>query len=507
MLEYNPFEEGKIIDGSRCTRESLYVGYFFELEVKMKDNNYLAEAPIGKLIRQFSVPCILSLLVSSLYNIVDQVFIGRGVGYLGNGATNVVFPITVIALAFALMIGDGAAAFLSLCQGKGDQKTASKSIGTAISLLLVLSVIMVVLFGFGREQILGIFGATENNIGYARDYFNVILIGLPFYIFTNGMNSIIRADGSPKFAMLSTFVGCILNVVLDPIAIFVLHWGVRGAALATIIGQIVSAILGLYYLFHTKTFTLSKESFLPNLDTFVRVSTLGISSFLTQLSIVVIMGVMNSTLVRYGADSVYGADIPMTVVGIVMKVFQIVIAFVVGIAAGCQPIVGYNYGAGHFNRVREIYKKMITCELVIGTIALLVFELFPLQIISLFGSESDLYNTYAVYAFRIFLSGIILCCVQKATSIFLQSLGKPVHSMLLSLTREFILSVPLVLLLPKWNNLGVMGPLYSGPIADVISFALAVVMIIGVFRSLPVDEAEAVPTKESLKNESLANSL
>ncbi len=457
----------------------------------MREKNYLETAPIGKLVMQFSVPCILSLLVSSLYNIVDQIFIGRGVGYLGNGATNVVFPITVIALAFALMIGDGAAAYLSLCQGRRDVKAAGKSSGNAITMLLAVSVLLVLLFGFGREQILAVFGATENNIGYAREYFDVILIGLPFYIFANGMNSIIRADGSPKFAMLSTLIGCLMNVILDPIAIFVLHWGVRGAALATIAGQIVSAALALYYLFHTKSFKLSRSDFRPSGNTLGRVLPLGISSFLTQLSIVVIMGVMNSTLVRYGAESIYGADIPMTVVGIVMKVFQIVIAFAVGIAAGCQPIVGYNYGAGNYQRVRAIYKLMMTCEIIIGLIAVLAFELFPVQIISLFGSESDLYNTYAQYAFRIFLAFVMLCCVQKATSIFLQSLGKPVMSMSLSLLRDFILSVPLVLLLPRWNNLGVMGPLYSGPIADIVSFAAAVVMMIVVFRQMPKTDAAA----------------
>ena len=289
--------------------------------MEQTSNRYLAQAPIGSLMLKFAIPCILSLLVSSLYNIVDQIFIGWGVGYLGNGATNVVFPITVIALAAALMIGDGCAAFLSICQGKHDTESAHRSVGNAVTLLLVCSAVLVVLFVLFRDAILSAFGATENNLPYAIDYFNVIIIGIPFFIVTNGLNSIIRADGSPKFAMLSTLVGCIMNVILDPIAIFVLHWGVTGAALATIAGQIVSTILGIGYLFRARSFHLQKSSFLPRGGLLCKILPLGISSLLTQLSIVIIMGVMNTTLVKYGALSEYGADIPMTVVGIVVKVF------------------------------------------------------------------------------------------------------------------------------------------------------------------------------------------
>ncbi len=460
-------------------------------------NHYLSETPIGTLMLKFSIPCILSLLVSSLYNIVDQIFIGWGVGYLGNGATNVVFPITVIALAFALMIGDGCAAFLSICQGKKDAENAHKSVGNAISLLIISSIIIVILFAIFRDNILAMFGATENNLSYAVDYFNILIIGIPFYIFTNGVNSIIRADGSPKFAMLSTLIGCILNLILDPIAIFVLHWGVKGAALATITGQIVSAILGVYYLFHTKSFSLKKYSFKLTKSLMQKILPLGISSLLTQLSFVIIMGVMNTTLVKYGAMSKYGADIPMTVVGIVMKVFQIVIAFVVGIAAGCQPIVGYNYGAGNMERVKKIYKTMFLAEAIIGIISMLAFQLFPIQIISLFGSEDGLYNEFAAFAFRIYLSTIILCGIHKATSIFLQSLGKPVMSMTLSLLRDFILCVPLIILFPNINNLGVMGPLYSAPIADIITFAISMAMMYYVFKNSAKEEKHSKKTIQS----------
>lgn len=452
--------------------------------MQKKATRYLAEAPIGSLMLKFSIPCILSLLVSALYNIVDQIFIGWGVGYLGNGATNVVFPITVIALAVALMIGDGCAAFLSICQGKGDTQSAHKSVGNSIVLLIGISVILFVVFFTFRNRILLAFGATDNNMAYAIDYFNVITLGIPFFVFTNGLNSIIRADGSPKFAMLSTLLGCIMNVILDPIAIFALDWGVTGAAIATIAGQIVSAFLGLYYLFHTKSFRLSGSSFVPEIKIIKYFLPLGISSLLTQIAIVIIMGVMNTTLVQYGAVSQYGADIPMTVVGIVMKVFQIVISLVVGIAAGCQPIIGYNYGAGNISRVKAIFKNMNIAIVVIGIVATIAFECFPVQIISMFGSEGELYNQFAALSFRIYLSTILLCCLQKATSIFLQAIGKPILSMTVSLLRDFILIVPLVLFLPKMFETGVIGPLYAAPIADIIAFLITAAMTVSVMKKM-----------------------
>ncbi|WP_330364424.1 MATE family efflux transporter [Butyrivibrio sp. XPD2002] len=265
-------------------------------------NNYLAEERIGKLLLKFSIPCIMSLLVSSLYNIVDQIFIGRGIGYLGNGATNVVFPITVISLAIALMLGDGAAAYLSLCQGKKDVKSGNKSMGNVVMLLVVSGVIMAVLFAAFKSQILTAFGATKNNLPYANEYFDYIILGIPFFVVGNGLNSIIRADGSPKFAMITTLVGCIINVILDPIAIFALHMGMMGAAIATIAGQIVTAICGIVYiLFRAKTFKLAWNNMIPNMAVIDNFVPLGISSFLTQISIVVIMGVMNNVLVKYGA--------------------------------------------------------------------------------------------------------------------------------------------------------------------------------------------------------------
>ncbi len=447
----------------------------------MNSSNYLEREKISKLMVRFSVPCIMSLLVSSLYNIVDQIFIGRGIGYLGNGATNVVFPITVIALAFALMIGDGCAANISICLGSGRKDDAEKSAGTAITVSAAAGIVLMVLYLAFSEQILALFGATENNIGYASEYFRIIAIGIPFYVFTGAMNSIIRADGSPRFAMISTLIGCIINCVLDPIAIFVLDWGMFGAALATIIGQIVTAVLSAWYMTRCKSFKLRFKSLFSGFDIVGKYIPLGFSSFLTQISIVVIMGVMNNALVFYGAQTEYGADIPLTVFGIVMKVFQIVIAFSIGIAAGSQPIVGFNYGAGRTDRVREIYKKMMLAECVVGVIALIIFEFFPMQIIGIFGSESELYDRFAVITFRIYLSTILLCCVQKATSVFLQSVGKTTMSFVLSLTRDIIVSAAVVLILPRF--VGLMGALFAAPIADVVSIIMVIFMMKNFFSS------------------------
>lgn len=448
----------------------------------MNTTTYLEKEKIGVLMRRFAIPCIMSLLVSSLYNIVDQIFIGRGVGYLGNGATNVVFPITVIALAIALMIGDGCAANLSLCLGRKDEKAAANCAGTAVTLSVVIGVVMMGLFFLFSEQILSIFGATENNIEYARDYFRVIAFGIPAYIFTNAMNSIIRADGSPKFAMLSTLVGCIINCILDPVAIFILHWGVFGAALATIIGQIVTALLAVWYMMHCKSFHLHISDLFHGFRMVGHYLPLGFSSFLTQISIVITMGVMNNALVFYGAQSEYGADIPLTVFGIVMKVFQIAISFAIGIAAGSQPIVGYNYGAKHFDRVKEIYRKTIIAELIVGVIGMVAFEFFPEQIIGIFGSESDLYNQFAIIAFRVYLSTIILCCIQKATSVFLQSLGKTVMSFALSLTRDIVVNIAVIIILPRF--IGLTGTLFAAPIADVVSFVMVIFMMSNIFKKL-----------------------
>lgn len=434
-------------------------------------NNYLATEKPGKLLLKFAIPCILSLLISSLYNIVDQIFIGHGVGYLGNGATNVVFPLTIIALALALFVGDGTGAYLSICLGKKDFKSAKKAVGSAVSVLLIVSIVLILIFVLKRTEILNTFGATEANLSYAVEYYNYIMIGIPFFIFANALNSVIRADGNPQFAMLSMVIGAIINVLLDAIFIFVFDWGMMGAGLATSLGQIVSAAISITYLGRMNAFKLKLRDLIPNI--IIRKSLpLGISSLITQLSIVITIGFTNNALVKYGAFSKYGSDIPLTAFGIVMKVFQIIISIVVGIGIGAQPIIGYNLGSKNYNRIKEVYKIMIRAEIILGIVATFAFEFFPTKILNIFGTENALYSEFGTRAFKIFLSLIILCAIQKSSAIFLQALGKPFLAMTLSLLRDIILNIPLILLLPRY--LGVEGLFFTAPIADLLTFIITI---------------------------------
>lgn len=444
-------------------------------ETKKMPNAYLATEPIAKLLFKFSVPCVLSMLVSALYNIVDQIFIGQSIGYLGNAATNVVYPFTVVALALALLIGDGSAALLSLSLGSGDHKISHKCIGNGIFLSGVVGIVLMILGFMFTDPLLRLFGVTEASYTYAWDYMRIILIGIPFYVFSSGMNGAIRADGSPKYSMVATIIGAVLNLILDPIAIFVLDMGVQGAAIATVIGQVVSCILTILYFRKPKTFRLQKASFRISEQVSKRISLLGISSFITQIAIVVIISVSNNMIVIYGPQSPYGADIPLSAVGIVMKVFGIVIAFSIGISVGGQPIIGYNYGAKNYKRVFETFRLVIIANVVVGVIAMLLFELCPQAIVRIFGNETALYNEYAVLCFRIYLGGILLYCVQKASGIFLQSIGRPIQSTILSLSRDVVFLVPGVILLA--SIYGVTGMLWAAPIADVLAIALTILLI------------------------------
>lgn len=435
----------------------------------------LGKEKIGKLLISFSIPCIISMLVGALYNIVDQIFIGNGVGYLGNAATNVVYPFTVIALAVALLIGDGTSALFSLNLGKKDYDKANKGVCNSIILMIIFSFIITLIGFVFRENILKIFGVTNGTYNYAKDYYLVILVGIPFYILTSGLNGIVRADGAPKYAMFATLVGAILNIILDPIAIFVFNMGVKGAALATIVGQIISCIFTLLYFLKPKKVKLSRKYFKIDKSICKNIFMLGVSSFITQISIVVVIAVANNMIVKYGAMSIYGTDIPLSVVGIVMKVFAIVIALVIGITIGSQPIIGYNFGAGKFDRVKETFKLIIVINTIIGIIAFILFQFFPQYIINIFGSESSLYNDYAIICFRIYLAGIIFTCITKSCGIYLQSIGKPVRSMILSLARDIIIFIPALIILARF--FGVVGMLWAALIADVIAFVLAIIIL------------------------------
>lgn len=450
----------------------------------MENNNkYLGSEKVSKLLLKFSVPCILSLLISSLYNIVDQIFIGNSeLGYLGNAATSIVFPITIIAVAFAWAIGDGGAAYLSLCQGRKDTKNAHTAIGNGILINFIISIIFVILGFLFMDKLLYLFGASDVTLPIAQDYFKIILAFMPAYMLANGMNAIIRADGSPGFSMASTLIGAITNIILDPLFIFGFKWGIAGAAWATVIGQCLSLLASIIYFTRTKTFKLSWSSFKLNMGIFSNVIKLGVSTFITQMSIVIISLVCNIMLAKYGAMSKYGIDIPIAVIGICMKVFTIVINIVVGIVLGAQPILGYNYGAKSYDRVKKTFRLVISSTIIVGLIATLLFEFCPSVIIRMFGTESDLYMEFAIKTFRIFLLFVVFTCTIKVSSIFFQAVGNPIKASIVSLARDIVCFVPLVIILPIF--MGVEGALYAAPLADLIGIILTIILLIIFFKGL-----------------------
>lgn len=447
-----------------------------------KEENILGTEKIGKLIKKFSIPCIISLLVNSLYNIVDQIFIGWGVGYLGNGATNVVFPLVIVCLAFALMFGDGSSAYLSLKLGEKKKEEASKGVANGILLSIIVAVLICIITLLFLPQLLNIFGCTDNLREYALNYGYIIAIGLPFMIIGTTLNSIIRADGNPKYAMTSMVGGAILNVILDPIFIFVFKMGVQGAAIATIISQILTFGMNILYIRKFQSIEVKQETFKPQLNALKKVSTLGISSFITQMSFVVVMAFENNLLGQYGAESKFGSEIPITVFGIVMKISQILNSIIIGIAAGSQPIVGYNYGAGKYDRVKKTIKTVLGCSVIISTIAFILFQAIPEQLISIFGSGDENYMEFACIAFRTYLLLCICNGIQIPAGIFFQAIGKSVKSAILSLSRQVLFLIPAMIILGKL--FGLKGVLYSGPVADGLAFTIAVILLILELRKL-----------------------
>ena len=461
-----------------------------------KTNQFLGEARIGKLMRQYAIPCIISLLVGALYNIVDQIFIANAsyLGSYGNAANTVVFPLTVIALAIAVMIGDGCCAFVSLSLGRKQSDKARKSVGNAIVMVLVSSLLLCGLYLIFSNQILAMFGGTVNaeTFRHSKAYFFYITLGLPFYMFGQALNPIIRADGSPRFAMASTLAGAVVNIILDPIFIFTLRWGMMGAAVATVLGQVVTAVLAVWYILHMKLVKPCKSDFKPEGVVCRKTLMLGMTSFLSQISLVAAMAAINNMIRKYGAlDPIFGqeqfAQIPMAVVGIVMKFFQIVISIVVGMAAGCIPVVGYNMGAGKQGRVKELFTRLLISEAAVGFAALLIVELLPGQLISIFGAanESAYYTDFAVKAFRIYLCMMVFACVNKDCFIFLQAMGKAVSSTVLSMIREIVFGVGFALLLPVF--FGLDGVLYSMPLSDLLTFAIAVYLIVKTYKELNME--------------------
>ena len=451
-----------------------------------QEENILGKEKVGKLIRKFSIPCIISMLVNSLYNIVDQIFIGQGVGYLGNGATNVVFPLVMIGLAFSLMFGDGASAYLSLKLGEKKKKEAESGIGNGVLLSAIVSIIFCIVTLIFLPVFLKIFGCTENLKEYAMAYGKIIAIGFPFSMIGTTLNSIIRADGSPKYSMISMVSGAILNTILDPIFIFVLHKGVEGAAIATVISQILTFILNVAYIKKFKSIKLSKESFKLKANVCKKVSALGISSFITQMSIVCVMTAENNLLGKYGAESKFGAEIPITVLGIVMKISQILNGIIIGIAAGSQPIFGYNYGARKYDRVKQTLKIVLGSSVIISTIAFILFQTIPDKLILIFGSGDENYMEFACLAFRTYLMLTIVNGVQIPSGIFFQAIGKSTKSAILSLSRQIVILIPSMIILS--HIFGIMGVLSAGPVADGLAFVLAAIFLIKEIRGLKATE-------------------
>lgn len=456
-------------------------------------NAFLGSESMGKLMGKYAVPCIISLLVGALYNIVDQIFIANAayLGSYGNAANTVVFPLTVIALAIAVMIGDGCCAFVSLSLGKNETAYARRSVGGAVVMTVVSGVALCAVYLLLADRIIALFGGTVNDetFRYSQEYFFWITLGVPFYMFGQAMNPIIRADGSPRFAMTSTLAGAVVNIILDPVFIFAFRWGMMGAAVATVLGQVVTAALAAWYLAHMRLVRPTGRDYRLDRRIAGRTLTLGITSFLSQISLVMAMAAINNMLRRYGAlDPVFGqaqyAQVPMAVVGIVMKFFQIVISVVVGMAAGCIPIAGYNMGAGLTGRVRSLFTRLLTAEAAVGAVALVVVECFPGQLIAIFGAanESACYTDFALRSFRVYLCMVIFACVNKACFIFLQAMGKALASTLLSMVREIVFGVGFALLLPRF--FGLDGVLFSMPVSDALTFLIAAVLIARTYKEL-----------------------
>lgn len=474
--------------------------------------SFLGTEKISKLMLKFSIPCILSLLVSALYNIVDQIFVGNSkeLSTLGNAATGVVFPIFIIAQAFAWFIGDGCAAYLNICQGKRDTQNAHKAVGTGIVVTLAISVILLAVFYPIKRQFLLLFGASEDafvdgefvqgSIGFAVEYFNIILGFFPVYMLSNMMNAVIRADGSPAWSMASMLGGAVVNIAIDPAFIYGAHWGMAGAALATVIGQVVSFAVSLIYFFRTKTFKLILKSFIPDFKVFSNVLKLGLSSFITQMTIAIISLVCNIMLKKYGAQSQFGENIPIAVIGIESKVFTVVINVVVGIVLGCQPIIGYNLGAGKYGRVKRLYRNILISTVIIGLIATVLFEAAPRAVVGMFGNPENIPNPddywlFAEKTFRIFLALVTFTCTIKMSSIFFQASGKPVFATIASMIRDIICFIPLICTLPL--ALGIDGILMAAPIADAIAIIVTVILTVLFFKNLNVQNNKVpAPEKE-----------
>ena len=457
----------------------------------VSDNKFLGTERVGKLLCKFAIPCVLSLVIQALYNIVDQLFIGNcaTLGDLGNTATGIVYPLTVIALAIGLLIGDGSAACISINQGKNQTKDTHKTIGTALVAGLAIGLLLMgISFGL-CDQILTGFGANEATFAFAKEYSTWIIAGFPFFILTTLINPIIRADGSPKFAMFSIAIGAVVNIALDPLFIFGFNMGMTGAALATFIAQVVSCLISIGYLFKSKSFKLKLKSFIPNFKLMFSSLKLGVSSFLTQIAIVIITVINNNILISYmpGDPSAIG------LLTIAFKVFGIIISVAIGVAAGGQPILGYNYGAKNYDRVKQAFKLIVITTAIVGAVATVFFVACPQLIFKMFGSTV---TTFGINCFRIYMSLVLITCLIKAVSIFFQAIGMPVKSTLIGLLRDFVFIVPLAILLPLWGGMELF--MWSAPISDVLTLAVTTGLLVSLFKQINSKAKEKPEQKQTV---------
>lgn len=439
----------------------------------IKQGNPLAEEKIGRLIARFAVPAIISMLVSSLYNIVDQIFIGQGVGMLGNAATNIAFPVSIICTATALLLGIGSASNYNLEAGAGRNDRAAEIAGNGLAMLVICGVVIGAVVLIFLNPLLHLFGVTKEILSYAQDYTGITAIGIPFLILTTGGNHLIRADRSPTYSMTCMLTGAILNTILDPLFIFVCHWGIKGAAAATVIGQVVSGLMVIYYFSKKRKTELKRSMFLPKAGYLKMIVSLGMASCINQIAMAIVQITMNNTLRYYGAQSMYGSEIPLACVGVISKVNMVFMAIAIGIAQGCQPIWGFNYGAHNYDRVREAYKKAFAICIVLGVVFFGCFQLFPRQIVSIFGSGSEAYFHFAKRYFRIFMFVTFLNGIQPMSSAFFTSIGKSKLGIVVSLTRQIIFLLPLILIFPLF--MGIDGVMYAGPIADGAAALVAII--------------------------------
>lgn len=455
------------------------------MENTVKEQNPLGYKPVSKLLASLAIPAVVANLVNALYNIVDQIFIGQGVGYLGNAATNIAFPIVTICLAIGLMIGVGSAANFNLELGRKNPDKAKHVAGTAESLLVIIGVLLCIIIFIFLKPMMIAFGATDSILDYAMEYTGITSFGVPFLLFSIGANPLVRADGSPKYSMMAIIVGAVLNTILDLVFMFIFGMGIAGAAWATVISQVVSALLLALYFPKFKTVKFEWKDFIPQFSAMKIIISLGISSFIFQFSTMIIQITTNNLLKIYGESSIYGSDIPIAVAGIVAKINVIFIAVVIGIVQGAQPIFSYNYGAKNYGRVRQTMRLLLKVTITISFLIFVVFQTFPVQMISLFGSGSDLYFQFGVKYMRVFLFFMFINGVQIGASTFFPSIGKAVKGVIISLMKQIAVLLPLLIILPKF--MGVDGIMFATPVTDFISFIVAVVFLVYEFKKMPRD--------------------